>query len=88
MAKEPYVQLSAKFPTRKERYRQAVDLVTERDKGIYPTQADYLTAAILAFEGKLSDERTSLNQIMQEVLRIGRRVDEIYDDEKKRNHEV
>ena len=83
--KGTYVQLTVKFPTGRERYRQAVECVSGRDRGIYPTQADYLTAAILAFEGNLLDERTSLNLIMQEMVKIGQRIDEIYDEQKKGN---
>ena len=85
MARAPFIQLTLKFPTGKERYRQAVELVAERDKGKYPTQADYVTAAILAFEGNLSDERTSLNLIMQEIVKIGEKMEEICDEQKKRN---
>ena len=83
MTREPYVQFTVKFPTGKERYRQAVELITDRDKGVYPRLADYLTTAILAFEGNLSDERTNLNLIMQEILKISEKLEEISDEQKK-----
>ena len=85
MARDPFIQVTLKFPTGKERYRQAVELLSERDKGMYPTQADYVAAAILVFEGNLLDERTSLNLIMQEMVKIGQKMDEIYDEQKKGN---
>ena len=81
--KGTYVQLTVKFPTGRERYRQAVECVSGRDRGIYPTQADYLTAAILAFEGSMLDERTSLAQIMEELKGRGRKADEILEAQKK-----
>ena len=83
MMKGSYMQLTVKFPTTKERYRQAVECVAERDKGIYPTQADYLTSAILFFEGKLTDERTSLSQILEAVRMILEKLDEKNDERKK-----
>ena len=83
MANAAYFQLSVKFPMGRERYRQAIDLILERDKGKYPTQADYLAAAILAFEGKISDERTSLSQIMEAVLQVKEKVEELSDGSQK-----
>ena len=78
-----YVQLTVKFPTGKERYRQALECITTRDKGQYPTLADYVTAAVLFFEGNLADERNALSQIMVAVNEINEKADEILNGQKE-----
>ena len=74
-----YIQLTVKFPTGKERYRQAVECIQERDKGKYPSLADYLTAAVLFFEGNLSDERDALSQILLAVRQIDEKTEKLLD---------
>ena len=65
MGKEAYTQMTVKFPSGKERYRQAVDCINGRDRSRYRTQADYIAAAVLYFEGSLADEKASLNRIVE-----------------------
>ena len=74
-----YVQMTVKFPTGKERYRQAVECIRCRDKGMYPTIADYLASAILFFEGNLTDDRNDLSLILQSIRDLHKKADEILD---------
>ena len=83
MLKGSYTQLTIKFPTGKERYRHAVECIDERDRSLYKSQADYITAAILSFEGKRVDERSTLEQICEQVAAIREKVDVIYDGQTK-----
>ena len=82
--KSPYRQLSVKFPTGKERYRQALECINARDRGRYKTLADYITSAVLFFEGNISDERTGMEQILQAVKAVEKKADEILYEQKKR----
>ena len=65
MGKETYIQMTVKFPSGKERYRQAVECINERDRSKYRTQADYIAEAVLYFEGSLADEKASLKRIVE-----------------------
>ena len=80
MLRGSYTQITIKFPASKERYRQAVECLNERDRSVFKTQADYLTAAILSFEGKLADDHTALSQIYQKVTVIEEKVDRLCDE--------
>ena len=79
MGRESYVQMTVKFPMGKERYRQAVECISGRYTGAFRTQADYITAAVLYFEGRLSDERISLNQILDKLQEMEDILEEIRD---------
>ena len=68
----------------KERYRQAVECILERDRAKYRTQAEYLTAAILSFEGSTFDEQTSLRRIGELAERINQKVEMLCDGSGKR----
>lgn len=82
--KGSYTQLTVKFPNTKERYRQAVECILERDRTKYRTQAEYLTAAILSFEGSTFDEQTSLRRIGELAERINQKVELLCDGSGKR----
>lgn len=70
MGKESYTQMTVKFPSGKERYRQAVECINGRDRSKYRTQADYIAAAVLYFEGSLADEKASLNRIVEMLQKM------------------
>lgn len=75
--KGTYTQLTVKFPASKERYRMAVECINDRDRSIFHTQADYLTAAVLSFEDRLSDEETSLRMIYEKLQLLEQKVDRL-----------
>ena len=77
MSNISYTQYSIRFPHTKERYRQAIACMNERDRALYPTQADYLTSAILFFEGNISDERTSNELLLEEIKALGEKIDRL-----------
>ncbi len=79
-----YTQMTIKFPMNRERFCQAVDCIENRDRSRFRTQAEYLTAAILFFEGKLADDQTSLQQIFMKVQEIDEKV-EMLRNEKEKN---
>ena len=83
MLKGSYTQLTIKFPTGKERYRYAIECIDQRDRSQFRSQADYIAAAILDFEGKAADERSILSQIQEQVTAIREKVDVIYDEQAK-----
>ena len=83
MLKGSYTQLTIKFPTGKERFRQAIECIDQRDRSRFKSQADYITAAILDFEGKVVDQRNILNEILGQVSAIQEKVDVIYNEQKK-----
>jgi len=51
MSYRSYTQITLKFPTDKERFREVISCINGRDTEKYRTQADYVTAAVLQFEG-------------------------------------
>ena len=77
-----YTQMTVKFPMSQERFRQAVECIDGRDRIKYRTQAEYLAAAILSFEGKYAGEQTSMNQIFSVLQELSRKVDELCDEKK------
>lgn len=79
--KGSYTQLTVKFPNTKERYRQAVEYILDRDRAKYRTQAEYLTAAILFFEGSALDEQNLIRRMEDIVLRIDQKVDRLCNEE-------
>jgi len=65
-----YKQISLKFPTGNERYRQALECIEKRDTARFKTQVDYITTAILFFEGQRVDTDVMLAQIRQDVVEL------------------
>ena len=76
-----YTQLTLRIPMGKERYRQAVECLEMRDRSMYRTQADYITAAILALEGIKSEETASLEEILEELQKMNEKISRICDEE-------
>ena len=78
MLKGTYTQITVKFPTTKERYRQALECLDERDKSKYHTQADYLTEAVLSLEGKRTPEEIMLSEISDRIDALTEKLDGLY----------
>ena len=83
MIKGSFIQMTIKFPINKERYRQAIDCITDRDRAKFRTQADYVTTAILSYEGHLSDEAASLEMIYSKLKELSEKVEALGNDKKE-----
>lgn len=75
--------MTIKFPVNKERYRQAIECINERDRNKFRTQADYITAAVLSYEGKVSDDEASIPLLYQKMNELTAIMEEIRDEKKK-----
>ena len=47
-----------------------VECINGRDRSQYRTQADYIAAAVLYFEGSLADEKASLSRIVKMLQKM------------------
>ena len=83
MVQGSFTQMTVKFPVNKERYLQAIEHITGRDKLKYRTQADYITAAVLYFEENFSDDTTALKRIYDRTGEILERIVELCDEKEK-----
>lgn len=72
-----FTQMTVKFPMNRDRFCQAVDFIASRDRNRYRTQADYMTAAILAFEDQESERKDLLDRIYQKIQEIEKKVDDL-----------
>ena len=77
MISKSYTQLTLRIPTGKDSYRQAVECIENRDRAKYRTQAEYITAAILALEGRKSEEMISMGNIAAELHEIKEKIDRL-----------
>ena len=81
---KPYVQMTLKFPvgTGKDRYRQAVDCIENRDRGKYKSQAEYITSAVIAFEDDDGESAEAATKIIRMIEELSRKVDRLADERK------
>jgi len=81
---KPYVQMTLKFPTGtgKDRYRQAMECIENRDRGKYKTQAEYVTSAVIAFEDENGDFSETTAKLVRMVEELNRKVDRLINERK------
>jgi len=82
MSNRVYTQITLKFPVDKDRFRQVLSCIENRDRAKYRTQAEYVTAAVLHFEGNADAQKDEEG----ELIRLVRAIDEKTDLLVKEHH--